>query len=101
MQNQQSNSIQSNSEQPPNSPVRQEYTRSDPQKMNNFRSERPERTERQERQDPLEFSRTDTRVIQKNLVYVIGIPYKYANPSVLKSEEFFGQFGEIKKLVVK
>lgn len=48
-----------------------------------------------------QFRLPDTRVIQKNLVYVIGIPIKYSNPSVLSSPEFFGQFGKIKKLVVK
>ncbi|KAK1347145.1 subunit 4 of CCR4-NOT transcription complex [Hamiltosporidium tvaerminnensis] len=40
------------------------------------------------------------RVIQKNLVYVIGIPQKYADDNLLKRNEFFGQFGSIKKLVV-
>lgn len=44
---------------------------------------------------------TDTRVIQKNLVYVIGIPTKYGRVETLISEEFFGKFGKIKKLVVK
>lgn len=44
---------------------------------------------------------SDITVIQKNLVYVIGIPVKYADENVLKSDEFFGQFGVIKKLVIK
>ncbi|ELQ74171.1 MOT2 transcription factor [Trachipleistophora hominis] len=44
---------------------------------------------------------TDIRVIQRNLVYIIGIPVKYADENVLKSNEFFGQFGNIKKLVIK
>ena len=43
---------------------------------------------------------SNIRVIQRTLVYVIGIPQKYANEDILKSVEFFGQFGMIKKLVV-
>lgn len=43
---------------------------------------------------------SNIRVIQRTLVYVIGIPQKYANEDILKSMEFFGQFGVIKKLVV-
>lgn len=40
------------------------------------------------------------RVIQKNLVYVIGIPQKYADEGILRRHEFFGQFGGIKKIIV-
>lgn len=40
------------------------------------------------------------RVIQKNLVYAIGIPQKYADESILRRQEFFGQFGCIKKIIV-
>lgn len=40
------------------------------------------------------------RVIQKNLVYVIGIPQKYADENILRRNEFFGQFGSIKKIIV-
>lgn len=40
------------------------------------------------------------RVIQKNLVYIIGIPQKYADENILKKHEFFGQFGFIKKIIV-
>lgn len=43
----------------------------------------------------------DIRIVQRNLVYVIGIPSKYADEHVLKSSEFFGQFGDIRKLVIK
>lgn len=41
------------------------------------------------------------RVVQKNLVYAIGIPSKYANSEILKKQDFFGQFGRIKKLCIK
>lgn len=40
------------------------------------------------------------RVIQRNLVYIIGIPHKYADEILLKKNEFFGQFGSIKKFVL-
>lgn len=40
------------------------------------------------------------RVMQKNLVYVIGIPQKYADETVLRRQEFFGQFGDIKKIII-
>ncbi|PJP10022.1 CCR4-NOT core ubiquitin-protein ligase subunit MOT2 [Saccharomyces cerevisiae] len=44
-----------------------------------------------------------TRVIQKNLVYVVGInppvPYEEVAPT-LKSEKYFGQYGKINKIVV-
>lgn len=42
----------------------------------------------------------DIRVIQRNLVYIIGIPQKYADDLLLKRNEFFGQFGMIKKFVL-
>ncbi|WUR02172.1 CCR4-NOT transcription complex subunit 4 [Vairimorpha necatrix] len=40
------------------------------------------------------------RIIQKSLVYIICIPQKYADESILSRKEFFGQFGFIKKIVV-
>ena len=38
------------------------------------------------------------RVVQRNLVYVIGISAKIAHEHILKEPEFFGQFGKIIKL---
>lgn len=40
------------------------------------------------------------RVVQRNLVYVIGISAKIAHEHILKEQEFFGQFGKIIKIVV-
>lgn len=40
------------------------------------------------------------RIVQEKLLYVIGIPQKYASESLLMSERFFGQYGTIKKLVI-
>lgn len=42
----------------------------------------------------------DIRVIQKNLVYVIGISARIAHEHILKETEYFGQFGRIVKIVV-
>jgi CCR4-NOT transcription complex subunit 4 len=39
-------------------------------------------------------------VIQKNLVYIIGISQKYADDALLRRHEFFGQFGSIKKIII-
>jgi RNA recognition motif-containing protein len=40
------------------------------------------------------------RVIQRDLVYVIGIPIDLATEENLSKYEYFGQYGEIKKIVV-
>ena len=42
----------------------------------------------------------DVRVIQYNLVYVIGLSPKIAHEETLRSHEYFGQYGNIVKLVV-
>ena len=43
---------------------------------------------------------SNLRVLQRNLVYIIGIPSKIAHEDVLQRPEFFGQFGRIVKTVV-
>ncbi len=40
------------------------------------------------------------RVIQKTLVYVIGIAPEIAHEDILKSLEYFGQYGDLVKVVV-
>ncbi|KAJ1969938.1 transcriptional repressor general negative regulator of transcription subunit 4 [Dimargaris xerosporica] len=40
------------------------------------------------------------RVVQKNLVYVIGLSPKLANEETLRQPEYFGQFGKINKMVI-
>ncbi|CAL8108638.1 unnamed protein product [Orchesella dallaii] len=42
----------------------------------------------------------DLRVVQKNLVFVVGISPRIADSDVLKKNEFFGKFGKIHKVVV-
>ncbi|OQR83911.1 hypothetical protein ACHHYP_14157 [Achlya hypogyna] len=43
---------------------------------------------------------TNVRVMQRNLVYVIGLPVHYADDELLRSNECFGQYGRIVKAVV-
>jgi RNA recognition motif-containing protein len=42
----------------------------------------------------------NVRVIQKNLVYVLGLPVKLATEEILKSQDYFGQYGKITKIVI-
>lgn len=40
------------------------------------------------------------RVVQRNLVYVIGVPASAATDEILRRPEYFGQYGKIAKLVI-
>lgn len=40
------------------------------------------------------------RVIQRNLVYIIGLPVNLCNESVLERREYFGQYGKVLKVSV-
>lgn len=40
------------------------------------------------------------RVVQRNLVYVIGVPVYLANEDLLRKAEYFGQYGKIGKVVI-
>ena len=40
------------------------------------------------------------RVVQRNLVYVIGIPSNASSEETLKRPEYFGQYGKIVKIVI-
>ena len=42
----------------------------------------------------------NVRVVQKNLVFVVGLPTRLADPEVLKKHEYFGKFGKIHKVVI-
>lgn len=39
------------------------------------------------------------RILQKNVVYVIGLSYKLANKEILQKQEYFGQYGNITKVL--
>ncbi|KAG2234316.1 hypothetical protein INT48_000766 [Thamnidium elegans] len=40
------------------------------------------------------------RVVQKNLVYIIGLHPKLATEETIRSPDYFGQFGKISKIVI-
>ncbi|KAJ1893498.1 transcriptional repressor general negative regulator of transcription subunit 4, partial [Kickxella alabastrina] len=42
----------------------------------------------------------NVRVVQKNLVYVIGLPTSLSTEEHLRSQDYFGQFGRINKIVI-
>lgn len=46
-------------------------------------------------------TRTHThRVIQKNLVFVVGLSPRLADPETLRKNEYFGKYGRIFKVVI-
>ncbi|KAG8005842.1 CCR4-NOT transcription complex subunit 4 [Nibea albiflora] len=40
------------------------------------------------------------RVVQRNLVFVVGLSQRLADPEILKRPEYFGKFGKIHKVVI-
>ncbi|ESO95296.1 hypothetical protein LOTGIDRAFT_117139, partial [Lottia gigantea] len=42
----------------------------------------------------------NVRVVQKNLVFVVGLSQRIAESEVLKKHEYFGKFGKIHKVVI-
>ena len=42
----------------------------------------------------------NVRVVQKNLVYVLGLSTSVATEDILRQSDFFGQYGKITKIVV-
>ncbi|XP_069694336.1 probable serine/threonine-protein kinase DDB_G0267686 isoform X2 [Periplaneta americana] len=42
----------------------------------------------------------NVRVVQRNLVFVVGLPMRLADAEVLKKHEYFGKFGKIHKVVI-
>ncbi|KAJ8754227.1 hypothetical protein K2173_002127 [Erythroxylum novogranatense] len=43
---------------------------------------------------------TNVRVIQRNLVYVIGLPLDLADEALLQQKEYFGQYGKVMKVSI-
>uniref|UniRef100_A0AAR5PXD5 CCR4-NOT transcription complex subunit 4 n=1 Tax=Dendroctonus ponderosae TaxID=77166 RepID=A0AAR5PXD5_DENPD len=43
---------------------------------------------------------SSVRVVQRNLVFVVGLPPRLADPEILKRHEYFGKFGKIHKVVI-
>ncbi|XP_070200178.1 CCR4-NOT transcription complex subunit 4-like isoform X2 [Littorina saxatilis] len=42
----------------------------------------------------------NVRVVQRNLVFVVGLSPRLAEPEVLKKHDYFGKFGKIHKVVI-
>lgn len=40
------------------------------------------------------------RIVREKLLYVIGIPRRYANDEMMRSKAFFGQFGQPERIVI-
>ena len=40
------------------------------------------------------------RIVRERLLYVIGIPRKYASDEILRSKHFCGQYGQIDRIVI-
>ena len=40
------------------------------------------------------------RVVQKNLVFVVGLSPRLAEPEILKKADYFGKVGRIQKVVI-
>ena len=47
------------------------------------------------------MKKENIRIIKKDLVYVLGIPEEIAQEQTIISKKYFGQYGEIKKIVLK
>ncbi|KAI9353714.1 RING/Ubox like zinc-binding domain-containing protein [Obelidium mucronatum] len=56
--------------------------------------------ERKEMDNAARRHLANARVVQKNLVYVVGLPAKFATEECLKTNEFFGQFGKVARVVI-
>uniref|UniRef100_A0A7E4VL66 RING-type domain-containing protein n=1 Tax=Panagrellus redivivus TaxID=6233 RepID=A0A7E4VL66_PANRE len=42
----------------------------------------------------------DVRILQRNLVYVVGLPSRMSDADLLRKNEFFGKYGKVSKLIV-
>ena len=42
----------------------------------------------------------DVRVVQKNLVFIVGLSHRLADAEILRKNEYFGKFGKITKVVI-
>eukprot|EP00833_Pecoramyces_ruminatium_P000136 jgi/Orpsp1_1/1174168/evm.model.c7180000049144.1 len=56
--------------------------------------------EKKEQENIAKKHYANVRVIQKNLVYVIGLPSYVANEETIKQYDYFGQYGKITKVVI-
>ena len=50
--------------------------------------------------DYIKSQSSNIRVICKNILYLIGIPYEIANEETLIKKEYLGQYGSIQKIII-
>lgn len=56
--------------------------------------------ERKEQEMVARKQLANVRVVQKNLVYVLGLPPKVCSEEILRQNDYFGQYGKILKIVI-
>ncbi|KAJ3147293.1 transcriptional repressor general negative regulator of transcription subunit 4 [Geranomyces michiganensis] len=56
--------------------------------------------EKREQSERSRQNMANARVVQKNLVYVLGLPAKIATEDHLRTQEYFGQYGKIIRVMV-
>ncbi|KAI8647555.1 hypothetical protein BD408DRAFT_427560 [Parasitella parasitica] len=65
---------------------------------------RKEKREKEKQQKDMESANrrhlSSMRVVQKNLVYIIGLHPRLASEEIVRSNDYFGQFGKISKIVI-
>lgn len=85
-------------------PISAEEWKSDHQKQARLRNERKQKErERKENESASRKHLSGMRVVQKNLVYVIGLNPKVAHDDLhttLRGNDFFGQYGPVRKIVI-
>ncbi|XP_052244481.1 CCR4-NOT transcription complex subunit 4-like isoform X2 [Dreissena polymorpha] len=81
----------------------------DPAKFNPLTEDELQRIKKERRQKDLQRKQkaaenrkhlANVRVVQRNLVFVVGLSTRLADTEVLKKHEYFGKFGKIHKVVI-
>ncbi|XP_014096644.1 uncharacterized protein DDB_G0286591 [Bactrocera oleae] len=68
-----------------------------------FKSQKKQRDQKRKQKVRVTENRkhlSNVRVVQKNLVFVVGLPPRLADAEVLKKHEYFGKYGKIHKVVI-
>ncbi|XP_036325509.1 general negative regulator of transcription subunit 4 [Rhagoletis pomonella] len=68
-----------------------------------FKSQKKQRDQKRKQKVRVTENRkhlSNVRVVQRNLVFVVGLPPRLADAEVLKKHEYFGKYGKIHKVVI-
>ncbi|KAJ1545040.1 transcriptional repressor general negative regulator of transcription subunit 4, partial [Nowakowskiella sp. JEL0078] len=78
-----------------------EFTPVTPEELLKIKT-RKKKKERERKEQEVAARRhlANIRVVQKNLVYVLGLPAKICSEEILRSNDYFGQYGKINRIVV-